>query len=89
MKRTTGVLACGLSVLLLCLPLGGATGCDRETAAQVAVLSGAYLGDVVSTVTTQYWLDLLGVEANAAAHDHEHDEAGHSHDAEPMHDHEH
>ena len=89
MKRTMGVLACGLSVLLLCLPLGGATGCDRETAAQVAELSGTYLGDVVSTVTTQYWLDLLGVEANGDADEHEHDGAEHSHDAEAMHDHEH
>ena len=89
MKRTTGVVACGLSVLLLCLSLSGATGCDRETAAQVAVLSGTYLGDVVSTVTTQYWLDLLGVEADGDADAHAHDADGHAHDAEPMHDHEH
>ena len=85
MKRTTRIIVCVLSVPMLCLSFGGMAGCDRETTAQLVVLSGAYLGDIVTTVSTQYWLDQLGVEGETDAVA----EGGHSHDTEPMHDHEH
>ena len=85
MKRMTRIIVGVLSVPVLCLSFGGAAGCDRETTAQLAVLSGAYLGDMVTAVSTQYWLDRLGVEGATDALA----EGGHSHDVEPMHDHEH
>ena len=85
MKKMTRIMVCVLSVSFLCLSFGGAAGCDRETVAQLAVLSGGYLGDVVTTLSTQYWLNRLGVEGQGDAQD----AGSHTHEAEPMHEHEH
>ena len=81
MKRTTLTTAT-VPVVLLCSLLFVAGGCDREVAGQVATLSGAYLGDVVAALATGGLHDALGVEDGAANDEH-------SHDAVPLHDHEH
>ena len=81
MKRTrltkriaAALLACGFAF--------SATGCDRDVASQVATVSAAYLGDLVTLLTTEYWHAALGVEDGDT-----HDE--HSHDEESLHNHEH
>ena len=74
-----------MCVLLACWPLAAA-GCNREVIGEVAALSGAYLGDVVTVVATGYLMDAVGIENHGDAL--EHDEE-HSHDAEPLHNHEH
>ena|GEM_PF-5285579 len=81
MKRTTLTTA-AVPAVLLCSLLFVAGGCDREVAGQIATLSSAYLGDIVAAVATGCLHDALGVEDGAA-----HDE--NSHDAVPLHDHEH
>ena len=70
-----------LATLGLCLPLGG---CDGEWTAELAALSGAFLGDVVSSTTTWYLQRAWGVDGDAEALG-----DAHSHDAAPLHDHEH
>ena len=81
MKRTSMTTTAAL-VLLLCGFLAGIAGCDREAAGEVATLSGAYLGNVVSVLTTECLHDALGIENSGSADEH-------THDAEPLHDHEH
>ncbi len=87
MKRnsfpTTSVM-----ILLLGSFLFGAVGCNLEVAGDIAALSGAYLGDVVTVVVTGCLHDALGIE-DGGSHDEHADDDGHSHDAEPLHDHEH
>jgi len=72
-------------ILLSCVPLA-AVGCDREVIGEVASLSGAYLGDVVTVVATGYLMDAVGIEnlGDALEHDEEH-----SHNTETLHNHEH
>ena len=72
---------------LLCLSVAGASACTREAAAQIAALSGSYLGDVVATWSTAALLDAWGLESDGT-----YGESGsdaHNHDAEPLHEHEH
>ena len=68
-----------------------AVGCNREVTGQVAEVSAAYLGNVISVLTTGYLLEAWGVETtDEHAHEDTHSEDdGHSHDAEPLHEHEH
>ena len=87
MKRTSSTTMAAL-LLLVCSLLPATLGCDREVAGEVATLSSAYLGDVVSTLATSYLYDALGIEANGSAEEHSHDDE-HSHEAESLHDHEH
>jgi hypothetical protein len=65
-----------------CLLAG--TGCDDRLAAELATLSGNYIGDVTSTVVVHWWEDALGIETadNEASDEHEHESAA-------LHDHEH
>ena len=69
-------------LMLLCSFLPASLGCNRDVAGELATLSGAYLGDVVSTIVTSYLHDALGIEDGGSTYEH-------SHDAEPLHDHEH
>ena len=82
MNRGRRTIAC---IMLVCWPLA-ASGCNDEVIGEVASLSGAYLGDVVTVVATGCLLDALGIEDHGGAL--EHDEE-HSHNAEPLHEHEH
>jgi len=81
MKRINSHRRCVLAILSFCF-LFATAGCEREVAAELAAISGSCLGDVVAVAVTSYLQDALGVEAPD-------DEDTHSHDAEPMHDHEH
>ena len=81
MKRTSLTTSAALLLLLGGL-LPATLGCDRDVAGEVATLSGAYLGDVVSALATSCLHDALGIEDGGAAGEH-------SHEAEPLHDHEH
>ena len=85
MRRTRLATAAILAALMCGL---GSTGCNREVAGQVATLSSAYLGDVVTVVVTGYLHDVLGIE-NSGSLDGHSDETAHSHEAESLHDHEH
>jgi hypothetical protein len=78
----------------------GTIGCDRDALAEIAALTGGYFGDVVNTASTAAILNVWGLEgpedadADADDHDHEHEEgeeeeAGHTHEAEPLHNYEH
>ena len=80
-----GSITIAASLGLLGVLALGAAGCDREVAGELAMLSGAYLGDMVTALATGYMRDAWGIE-DGSAHD-EHD--GHSHEAAPLHDHEH
>lgn len=64
-------------------------GCDRELAAQVASLSGAYIGDVVAVAATRFLQTVWGVENANAGHVYEDDEHSHERDVEPLHEHDH
>ena len=75
-------------IVLVCLLLPSSAGCDLELAGEVATISGSYVGDVVTVLVTGYLYDLLGIEGDATADAHS-NEDGHSHDAEPLHEHEH
>ena len=81
MKRIS-VMARAAAVVLPCGLLFGTVGCDREVADEVAMVSGAYLGEVVSVLATAYLLEAFGAETADS-----HDEL--AHDTEPLHDHEH
>ena len=86
MKRTFRIGKI-FAVLVMCLSVAGALGCTREAAAQIAALSGSYLGDVVATWSTASLLEAWGLESDGA-----HGDAGsdaHNHDAGPLHEHEH
>jgi len=77
-----------VKVALLCGLASGVAGCNHEVAGQVATLSSAYLGEVVTVVTTSYLHDLGGIEAAEAAGEHTNGDE-HSHNADPLHEHEH
>ena len=81
MKRPSATTAIS-HLVLLCAVLSGAAGCNHEVVGQVAALSGAYIGDVVTVAVTGYLNDALGIEGGGAVDEH-------SHEAEPLHDHEH
>ncbi len=87
MKRTHLTTMAALLVILCGLWPAG-LGCNQETAGEVVTLSGAYLGDVVSALTTSCLRDALGIEDGGLAEEHT-DDDGHAHEAEPLHDHEH
>ncbi len=87
MKKKTRVITVLPIALVSCVSIGGSAGCDTDTVAQLATLSGTYIGDVVSTISTGYLLERLGAEGEA--HGDEHEEEGHGHDDEPLHDHDH
>ena len=87
MKRTCPAPTGFWFVLVCCLMLG-VTGCEREAAGELAALSGAYLGDMVTLVVTDCLYGALGVEGGASLDEHAHEDE-HSHDTEPLHDHEH
>lgn len=46
--RPRNRVAPALALAFLGIPPGMINGCDREVAGEVAILSGVYLGDVVS-----------------------------------------
>jgi len=87
MKRTS-VTTMAVLLLLLCSFLPASLGCNREVAGEVAMLSGVYLGDVVSALATSYLRDTLGLEESDSSGAHSDDDE-HSHDATSLHDHEH
>ena len=66
----------------------GTAGCDREVAGELATLSGVYLGDMVTALATGCMRDDWGIE-DGGAHDEHTEHDGHSHEAAPLHDHEH
>ncbi len=76
MKRTLRIGRI-FAVAVVCLSGAGAVGCTREAVAQIAALSGSYLGDVVATWSTASLLEAWGLESDAADHNggsmHEHD----------------
>jgi hypothetical protein len=75
-----------IGVGLLGVLLSTGSGCDQELTDQVAALTGSYAGDVVSVFVAQCIRSTLAIETDSLdeAHDHTH-----SHDSEPLHDHEH
>ncbi len=73
--------------MLLCGVLSGCVGCNGDVAGEVVTLSGVYLGDVVTATVTGYLHDPLGTEGSGSTAEHSDDE--HSHEAGPLHDHEH
>ena len=77
-QRKTLSLVSG-SILLV------SAGCDHDVARELVTLSAAYIGDVASVLTTDCLADMTGVELEAV----EHEDDEHSHDAEPLHNHEH
>ena len=81
MKRIS-VTAMAAAVVLLCSLMFGTVGCDQKVADEVATVSGAYLGEMLSVVATAYLLEAFGAESAES-----HDEL--AHDTEPLHDHEH
>ena len=81
MKRTFSTRATS-QLVLLCAVLSGSAGCNHEVVGQVAALSGAYVGDIVTVAVTGYLNDALGIEGGGSVDEH-------SHEAEPLHDHEH
>ena len=87
MKRTSLTMMAAL-ILFLCSVLPAALGCDRKVTGDVAMLSGTYLGDVVTVLATGYLHDALGIEDSGSVDEHAHDDE-HSHEAEPLHHHEH
>ena len=84
MKHRSRMNTAGLTVVLCALGLA-VGGCNREAAAEIALLSSAYLGDVVTALSTACLQEAWGIEiADAHAHDEEH-----SHAAVPLYDHDH
>ena len=77
----------GIAATLLCGILPGAIGCSHEAAAEIAALSGSYLGGVVATLATAGLHEYWGIES-ASAHDHAETD-DHAHEAGALHDHEH
>ncbi|UCE61049.1 MAG: hypothetical protein JSU63_04715 [Phycisphaerales bacterium] len=75
-------------VLLLCALLSGIMGCNHDVASKIATLSGAYVGDLVTVLATDYLNDVLRVEDSESTDEHVHEDE-HSHEAQPLHDHEH
>ncbi len=82
MMNRTRVTKAVAQVALLCAIFSGITGCNHDVAGQVATLSGAYAGDIVTVLATDYLNDVFGVEHSDSA-------GGDSHDAESLHEHEH
>ncbi len=54
-------------------------------AGELAALTGAYWGDVVTVSTTGYLFDVIGVKHESDTHEHDQ----HSHAAHPLHEHKH
>jgi hypothetical protein len=77
-KRVAAIFGVGL--------LTGTMGCDQELASLAATTSGTFLGDVVSILVTRYLESAFGVEGEAPAEEHAHDE---EHSATALHEHEH
>ena len=80
-------LKASIAVVLLGCVLPAGVGCDSNVVSELAEITAAYLGDVVSTVAAGYLEAAWDVEATGAEHDHEngHD---HAHDAGPLHEYE-
>ena len=87
MKRTR-LMTMAATAVLLCALLPGAAGCDRELAGEVATVSAAYFGELVTVLASGLLHEALGVEDSASSAEHAHEDE-HTHDAEPLHDHEH
>jgi len=64
--------------------LFGVAGCDRTVAGELATLSGAYIGDVVTSVVTGGLYHLLSLEDDDSSDEHED-----PHDSDALHDHDH
>ena len=88
MMNGTRVTKTVAQIALLCAIFSGITGCNHDVAAQFATLSGAYAGDIVTVLATDYLYDVLGVEHSDSADEHAHEDE-HSHEAEALHEHEH
>ncbi len=70
--------------------LVASTACDVELTRELVTLSGGCIGDVVSVAATQYLADLVGIELESDVHQTEEEVSDeHSHNAEPLHNHEH
>jgi len=86
MKRARTVAIALLSGYVLVV----STACDVEMARELVTLSGACIGDVATVVATHCFADLAGIDLESDAHVHEETASTeHSHDAEPLHNHEH
>jgi hypothetical protein len=83
-RMSRGRWIAAVALLGGCLLTGA--GCDEYVAGQLAVLSGDYLGSVVSVVITHCLQDALGVEV---AGNGDADGNDHGDDAAALHDHEH
>ena len=67
-----------------------ATACDVELTRELVTLSGGCIGDVATVAATHYFADLVGVELDSDVHQHAEEVLDeHSHDAGPLHNHEH
>ena len=70
--------------------LVASTACDVEMARELVTLSAGCIGDVVSVAATHYFADLVGIELESDVHQHAEEVLDeHSHDAGPLHNHEH
>jgi hypothetical protein len=74
--------------MLVCLLVSALSGCDHGLVSQVATLSGTYAGDVVAIMATGFLHELLGIDDDTSAGTDAQDD-GHSHETEPLHEHEH
>ena len=86
--KQTRLMTRAAAAVLLCALLPGAAGCDPELAGEVATVSAAYLGELVTVLTSGLLHEALGLEDSASSTDHAHEDE-HTHDAAPLHDHEH
>jgi hypothetical protein len=63
-------------------------GCDEQLTCDLVTVFSDYVGDVASSLTTEYLSGAIGIEIEAEGHTDDGD-SDHSHDAEPLHEHEH
>jgi hypothetical protein len=83
MKRMNPIRRAVVAALLVACLLAG-FGCDEQLASELVILSGGYLGDVVSSVVIHSLENALELEAADTETGDEHE-----HDATALHDHEH
>ncbi len=87
MKKTVSTTIAIRIVVVFGL-LFGMAGCDHMVAGELATLSGAYVGDVVTSVVTGGLHALLGLAISDSSDEHA-DEHEHEDDSGGLHDHDH
>ena len=63
-------------------------GCDEQLTRNLVGVFSDYVGDVASSLTTEYLFGAIGIEVEANGHT-DNGNSDHAHDAEPLHEHEH